>query len=177
MSKIAQVVPTKLWSGPLSGGLGIGTSILTPVGERAIESIRPGDVILCFDILQRLTIVRRVRKTRCRAVAETVLLRWERGSLRAAPSQLFLSSTGWLPAKRLRTGDILMSTLDANGIEIVQTRATSGLCLLYELQCSPECTVILAGGPIADTQPFLLHLKMFMRELAELDTLRGGRPW
>jgi pretoxin HINT domain-containing protein len=88
-----------------------GTPVETAEGPRAIETIRPGDRVLSFDVFQGVYAWRRVRALeRKRFSGELVAIRTSGGKpVRTTPEHFFwVSRSGWVSAHELVEGDVLL---------------------------------------------------------------------
>ncbi len=130
-----------------------GTAIATPDGLRAIETIKPGEIVTL--VASDGSTIRGPVLSVFRSTNRLVDLRTESGTLRTTGLQpLCLASGGFQTAGNLKTGDVIWRWLDGKRQEtrvmsVVQTEEDAPVFNLVV----GESAVFVAGGFLAKGKP------------------------
>ena len=76
-----------------------GTPIATPEGPRPVESLRPGDAVLSYDLEREAVVATRIGKVRSASVRETLLFP---GGLRVTGEHPLRASGRWVEARHVK---------------------------------------------------------------------------
>lgn len=99
-----------------------GTPVATPDGQRAIEDLRPGDVVLAYDVAARRVVPSTVERTKRRTDKRIGTLAFSDGtSVGVTPNHPFYSATAraWVEAGLLAVGDRVLA-LRSGAVEEVE---------------------------------------------------------
>lgn len=120
-----------------------GTMVRTPSGPRAIESLKPNDIVTCFDHRRGVVVCSRVVATRRVWVDSIYEVRLRSGRVLRATGDhpFFVVGRGYTAASRLRSGDPLLtlalplqaSQLEGDSVSVVTCVRESGQ-YVYDIQ-------------------------------------------
>jgi RHS repeat-associated protein len=123
-----------------------GTPILTREGEKPIEGVKPGDVVLSADEETEKQSYQKVVRTFARRADELLTIRMEDGrSIEATPEHPFwVEGKGFVAAKRLARSDLLRDA-DGYSVAVVEVRSRRGEFRVYNFEVEGTHTYY-AGG-------------------------------
>lgn len=156
------------------------TLILLADGSlRAIQKVRIGDEVLCYDTERGEMAIRKVTRTFTNTATELVKVQTLNGEITCTAEHPFYTQNGWRPADRLSAGDLLM-TSDGSTCEVVSVTyeardaeipvynfevedfhsyfvACEGSCVLVHNQCSVPSLEHGAYGHIKKEKKYSVH--------------------
>ncbi len=130
----------------------LGTSIATPTGDQAIESLRAGDLVWSWDVDAQRRVPGVIERTKRRTAARLITFTLpDGGSVTTTPNHPFFAAGArtWVEAGRLAAGDGLLrrdgETTVPTSITTVTEREDTGGETVIDLTVSPHHNYFAAG--------------------------------
>ncbi len=134
------------------------SSILTPYGDRAIANVERGDVVLSYDALTGNLTERTVVRRRDHDFAKIWEIKTSANRIiGTTPPHPFLTHRGWVRAKHVRIGDILV-TASGLGQEVQESFQSSRVEPVHNLYTEGENNFVVEGC-VAHNFAYLRHLR------------------
>lgn len=151
------------------------TRILTPSGQKAIEELRPGDLVVSYkDGAMSTQPVLRLRLVPLRSIVK-IHLRGRFAPIRTTRSHSFSTVRGWVTAKDLEAGDCVhvfeRDTLHT--AKVTSIESTPEYCDVYSLITASTHTFI-ADGAVVHNFTYFRALRTFLhRHLIDVALMRN----
>jgi hypothetical protein len=149
------------------------TPIMTPSGEKRIDALKRGDVVLSWNEARGVMVPRRIKRVDAHNPTLPVNVRLDSGTeLRVTGNHTVLSNRGWKRIDALKSGDALHTV--ANGsAKIVAVTPAKVKEKVFNLITEGEHNFI-AGGVIAHNFTTLRRLRTALHQVAE--AVHARRP-
>ena len=173
-SKNGNIVVTKVYEGRTpktqhhhhhhdKGCFPAGTRILTPSGQKPIEELKPGDLVVSYEGSTRsIQPVLKLKRLPLRSIVQ-IHLNGRSEPIRTTCSHSFSTVRGWITAADLAAGDCVhvIKGDTVNIADIASVAATSESCDVYSLLTASAHTFI-AEGVIAHNFTYFRELRTFL---------------
>jgi hypothetical protein len=155
-----------------------GTMIRTPHGQRDIGSLEAGDLVVALDVGAKESKPRKI----LRKVGHGNTRLWQicfcdGSALRTTSAHSFLSKNGWMLARRIKEGDVVITITEEMVQEpkVVHISAPTDSCAaVFNLIVEDDFTFI-ADGVVAHSFTHLRWLRCQLWRLAQ-SAVRSGAP-
>ncbi|WP_394827593.1 polymorphic toxin-type HINT domain-containing protein [Pendulispora albinea] len=130
-----------------------GTQVATPSGERAIESLRAGDLVLARGELDDAVTARPILRTFVRPAPSLVDVHvvtddGARETIRSTPEHLYFAHIyGWLPASDLRPGEMLLDRAGRD-VRVTKVAAVAQEAVVYNVEVDVDHTYFVGHSAV-----------------------------